>query len=110
MKKKERVKSNILFNAVIKQGKKISNKYFSIYYYNNEKGLKLFGVSAPKKIGNAVLRNKLKRQIRQLLDDVKIMFKNNQNYIIIIKEPCIKAKYNEKKQAMLDLIGEINEK
>lgn len=110
MKKQERVKSNILFNEVIQKGNKISNSLFTIFYNSNIEGKKLFGVSAPKKVGNAVIRNKLKRQTRELLDVTKMLFKNNMNYIIIIKEKCLVTSYEDKLKALKKLIGEINEK
>lgn len=110
MKKADRVKSNILFNEIIGKGKKVSNKYFTIFLLDKKEVKPLFGVSAPKKVGNAVTRNKLKRQTRELIRKTKLLFKNNRNYIIIIKEVCLHAKYNEKLQALETLIGDANEK
>ena len=110
MKKAERVKSNILFNSIIQTGKKVSNDYFSIFFINKEEENNLYGITAPKRVGKAVTRNKLKRQTRQLLDDTKKLFKNHRNYIIIIKELCLHKSYQEKKQALENLIGECNEK
>ena len=69
-----------------------------------------FGISAPKKIGHAVTRNKLKRQTRHLVDQLKNLFKNGRNYIIITKEACLSSSFETKLKALNDLIGEINEK
>ena len=110
MKKCERVKSNILFNEIIQNGTKVSNKFFTIFFKDKEEDNNLFGVTAPKRVGNAVVRNKLRRQTRELIDETKKLFKNNRNYIIIIKEVCLRSKYEEKKQALINLIGECNEK
>lgn len=107
MKKNERVKSNILFNDIIKRGKKISNQYFTIFFVDTNLDKPLFGISAPKKVGNAVVRNKLKRQTRELVDATKLLFKNNKNYIIIIKESCLSANFNAKLEALTTLIGDI---
>lgn len=110
MKKKERVKSNLLFNSIINNGKKKSNKYFTIFFSENKTEKTLFGITAPKRVGNAVIRNRLKRQTRELIDKTKILFKKNRNYIIIVKDECLKACYDNKITALKDLIGEINEK
>ena len=88
MKKTERVKSNILFNEIIQDGTKVSNEFFTIFFKNKEDKNNLYGIAAPKRVGNAVIRNKLKRQTRELIDAEKKLFKNNRNYIIIIKEVC----------------------
>ncbi len=110
MKKTERVKSNILFNEIIQDGTKVANEFFTIFFKNKEEVDNLYGIAAPKRVGNAVIRNKLKRQTRELIDAEKKLFKNNRNYIIIIKEVCLRSSYVEKKQALEKLIGECNEK
>ncbi len=110
MKKGERVKSNILFNDIIENGTKVSNQFFTIFFQDKEDNKNLYGVTAPKRVGNAVIRNKLRRQTRELIDDTKKLFKKNRNYIIIIKEVCLTSGYEQKKQALINLIGECNEK
>ena len=71
MKKTERVKSNILFNEIIQDGTKVSNEFFTIFFKNKEEVNNLYGIAAPKRVGNAVIRNKLKRQTRELIDAEK---------------------------------------
>ena len=110
MKKYERVKSNILFNEIINKGKKQSNKFFTIFFDDKKDIKPLYGVAVSKRLGNAVLRNKLKRQTRELIDETKLLFKNNRNYIIIVKEKCLSENYEVKLNALQQLIGEINEK
>lgn len=107
MKKDERVKDNRLFNKIINEGNKISNNYFTFFYLNNDSDKPLFGISAPKKVGNAVTRNKLKRITRMLIHNNKSLFKNNQNYIIIVKKSCLEEKYSRVEEEFKNLIGEI---
>ena len=109
MKKYERVKSNVEFNNIIQKGKKLSNKYFTIFFIESDQTIVRFGISAPKKLGNAVIRNKLKRQTRHLVDETKNLFKNRRNYIIITKEACLHSAFETKLKALNELIGEINE-
>ncbi len=110
MKKRERVKSNILFNQIINEGTKVANSLFSVFFVNKKEELPLFGIAAPKKLGNAVLRNKVKRQVRALIDENKLLFKNNRNYIIIVKEKFLTSDYPTKLENFKNLIGEANEK
>ena len=110
MKEEQRVKSKILFNDIINHGKKASNKYFTIFFIDTNNNKKLFGVSAPKKNGNAVIRNKLKRQVRHIIHDLNFLFKNNRNYIIIIKKTCLEINFQMMKVSLQTLIGDINEK
>ncbi len=110
MKKIERVKSNILFNQIINEGTKVSNSMYSIFFVNKNDQTPLFGIAAPKKLGNAVTRNKVKRQTRALVDNNKLLFKNNRNYIIIVKEKFLTSSFIEKEDNLQNLIGEANEK
>jgi len=110
MKKHERVKSNIEFNDIIQKGKKISNKYFTIFFVEKKEKEPKFGIAASKKLGNAVIRNKMKRQVRMIVNDTKLLFKKNRNYIIIIKRECLQTPYALKLESLKKLIGEHNEK
>lgn len=104
MKKEERVKDNILFNDIIKKGLKLQNKYFIIYYKDNNLEKSRFGIAAGKKLGNAVTRNKQKRRIRMLLGENKKLFEKNRDYIIIIKEACLKAKFDILQQEIKNIM------
>ena len=73
MKKINIVKENREFNDVIQTGKFIKNKYFVIYYKNNNLNRYRFGISVSKKTCNAVNRNKLFNDIGN------IRYKQNDN-------------------------------
>ena len=63
--------NNKEFQNLIKK-KKISNKYITIYFgkLDNKDYKKLnISFSVKKKIGNAVNRNKIKRRLRNIIDD-----------------------------------------
>lgn len=104
MKKYEIVKSHEQFNEVINKGNKISNKYFIIFSLAKEDKKPQFGIAVGKKVGNAVVRNKFKRQIRNIIDNNKFLFKNNRNYIIMIKKECLNVSYNLLEQNLINLI------
>ena len=70
MKKREIIKRKQDYTKIIKNCPCIKNKYYIIYYNNNKKDNK-FGISVPKKTGKAVVRNKIKRQIKNIIDKNK---------------------------------------
>jgi len=82
------------FSNIISTGQKIKNKYFSLYYKESNKVH--YGITVPKKIGHAVIRNKLKRQTREIIDRLKTLFKNEKDYIIMIRKGCINTTFKEK--------------
>ena len=66
MNKEKILKKSQEYTNIIQKGKNIKNKYFKIFYLPNN--TTLYGITIPKKVGNAVIRNKLKRQIKNILE------------------------------------------
>lgn len=104
MKKYEVVKSHEAFNEVINKGNKMSNKYFIVFSLSKKEVKPNFGIAVGKKVGNAVVRNKFKRQIRNIIDKNKFLFKNNYNYIIMIKKECLNISYDLLESNLVSLI------
>ena len=89
---------NAEFKSLL-SGKKISNKYSSIYFKRlNGKSSNRLNISfvAKKKLGNAVIRNKIKRRLRHIMRDAinKISLNLNYSYLIIAKNTVLKDEYN----------------
>ena len=108
MKRYEMVKSHEDFNNIINNGQKLKGKYFLLFAYpKNEKRCK-FGIGVGKSLGNAVVRNKYKRIVRNIIDTNKFLFKNSYNYIIIIKKEALGVKYQELESSLKNLIRKDN--
>ncbi len=87
-------------------GKKISNPYSTIFFKKiSSKSNKLLNVSfvAKKKIGNAVKRNKIKRRLRNIMNDaIKIINMNlNYSYLFIAKKNIYDANYKMLKDSII---------
>ena len=105
MKKINIVKENQLFNDIINNSKCVKNNNLVLYQKINEKNKYYrFGISVGKKIGNAVTRNKLKRQIRNIIDNNKNYYENNKDYIIIVRKACLNCSFEQINNSFLDLI------
>ena len=107
MKKRDIVKSKILFNNIISTGKRVNNKYFIIYYIYKDEEKNNYGFAVGKKIGNAVVRNKIKRQLRNIVDNNISLFPSNKDYIIISKKEILSLTYQEMNNEFIKLIKEI---
>ena len=111
MKKKEIIKKSNDYSKIINTNNKIRNKYYSVFYTKSNNTL--FGISIPKKTGNAVIRNKIKRQIKNIIDNNKINIQTGYNYVIIIRKEILELTYLEKEKELITLfkrIGDKNEK
>lgn len=107
MNKYFRIKKNIEFNEIIKKGKRVGNNFFNIYYCTNSYDHYRFGIAVTKKLGNAVERNKYKRQIRFLIDKYKKNYQKNLDCIIMIRNDYINSSFNEKEEKFEKLIKKI---
>lgn len=104
MKKYEIVKEKKDFDNIIHKGSYKKNKYFVIYNKDNNISYSRFGLAVGKKIGNAVTRNKIKRQVRMIINNNKILFKNGFDYIIMVKSPILDLKYSEMNDNLIELV------
>ena len=103
MKKINIIKKNEDFSRIIHNCKYIKNDLFIIYIERNESFNNYhFGISVSKKVGNAVVRNKIKRQIKDIID--KFNYQNNFNCIIIVKKNIIFSNYHEMKNKLYSLL------
>ena len=96
------------FSQIISNQVGHKNKYFSIYYKESKKTL--YGITVPKKVGKAVIRNKLKRQMKNIISNNEKYIHSNYNYVIIIKEPSLKLDYEGLTKNLLDLMKKVGTK
>ncbi len=84
MKKKFRVKRSEQFQKIIKTGEHKANGSFVLYRTKALEDYDRIGISVGKKLGNAVERNKVKRQVRMMIDDI-FSFKDGRDVIVIVR-------------------------
>ena len=107
MKRKEMVKSNEDFQEIIHNKRFVTNKLFTIYTKSYPQSYPQFGIAVKKSYGTAVDRNKIKRQVRFLVDNYKKEYKNSVKYIIMIKNTCNNVSFQEMETSFASLIKEI---
>jgi len=103
MKKSYILKKNFEIEKLFQKQKK-ANKYFVIYYANNNDIKICFSVA--KKIGNAVIRNKCRRQLKEVLT-LEINNIPNKRYLIIFRVAALSLTFEEIKTSLTKLLREI---
>ena len=92
------------FKNLLKQ-KKFSNKYVTIFFGKlmNKDNKKLnISFVTKKKLGNAVKRNKIKRRLRNILNEAvkKISINFNYSYLVIAKSSMLNNEYKLIKETL----------
>ncbi|MFT8321810.1 MAG: ribonuclease P protein component [Bacillus sp. (in: firmicutes)] len=96
MRKEFRIKKNKEFQLIFKKGQSFANRQFVVYKLP-KMGQEHFriGLSVSKKIGNAVMRNKIKRYIRQVFLELENLLDQEADYVIIARKPVSDMNYEE---------------
>ncbi len=108
MNKEKIIKKSETYSKIIAENKSLKNKYFSIYYVNNDTSDNKYGITVPKKIGKANIRNKLKRQVKNIIITNEFAIQKGFNYVIIIKKAVKTLKYNDMAKTLLDLLKKVS--
>ena len=92
------------FKNLLKK-RKVSNRYVTIFFgYLNNKNKNRLNISfvTKKKIGNAVKRNKIKRRLRNIMNDAfkKISINLHYSYLVIAKPTMLNNEFNNIKETL----------
>ena len=107
MNKEKIIKESATYSKIISEKQSVRNIYFSIYYQKSNKNL--YGISVPKKFGKAYQRNKIKRQIKNIIINNEKNIKTNYSYVIIIKEASKKLTYQQLAEELLELFKKVRD-
>ena len=67
MQRRNRLSRSRDFDAVYRQGRSVSTRFLVLYAFAREEGNEpRLGIAIPKKVGGAVVRNRIKRQLREI--------------------------------------------
>lgn len=106
MKRMYRVTKTQEFQQIIQKKQFVANKSFSLYVKPKKEEQARFGISAGKKIGNAVTRNKIKRQIRMMLQELDV-FGGDFDGIVIVRKDYLLHTYEENKKDLASLLKKV---
>ena len=108
MKKIDIIKSSDEYTEIINTGKSRKNKYYSLFCRHNNNNNR-YGITIPKKLGIAVLRNKTKRRVKNIIDNNKNTMQNAYDYVIIVKKGILELTYLEMEKELLKLMKSIGD-
>lgn len=106
MKKINILKESFDFDRIIKNNRPYKYKDYIIYIERKEQKKFKFGFSVGKKIGHAVVRNKIKRQLKAIVD--KKDYQNNFNCIIIVGRGILTRSFKEMEENLFKAFETLN--
>ena len=98
MKKYNRIRKNEEFSRIIGNHHSKASNNFIVYASERQEDHTRIGISVSKKLGNAVTRNKIKRQVRMMLQELVDFDENEHDYIVIVRHSYLENAYLENKK------------
>lgn len=106
MKKKNIVKSSDEFTRIINKVKPERFKGYLVFVERKCSDHYEFGISVSKKVGNAVMRNRVKRQFKSIID--KKSYQKDFKCIIIIKKDVLERSFHELEIELHNCFSKLN--
>ncbi len=110
MKKQFRVRKNQEFSKIIAGKHIFRGESFIIYASIRNEDHSRVGISVSKKLGNAVCRNKIKRQLRMMLQSLLDFKEDNYDYIVIVRPNYLNMSFDDNKKDLEKTIKKVKMK
>lgn len=105
MKKKYRLRQNKDFQYTYKRGRSLGHHLLVLIYRRTNQSTARIGFSITKKFGNAVQRNRIKRQLREIVRSRIDQIKNGYDIILVVRKNAKDVSYWELDGAVHNLLS-----
>ena len=99
------LKHNSLFRAVYSQGASFADRYLVLYKLVNDEKLSRFGITVSGKVGKAVVRNKIKRRLKEIIRLCPKPLKEGYDIVILARKPASEADYASLEKSVMRLLA-----
>lgn len=101
----ESLKKNRQFQYVYRNSKSYANRYFVMYVRENGLDENRIGISVSKKVGNSVVRHRVKRLVKENYRLQENRFNSGLDIVIVARPGAAAINYYETQSALLHLAG-----
>ncbi|MEM7034389.1 MAG: ribonuclease P protein component [Chloroflexota bacterium] len=107
MKRRYRLRKNADFQQVRRRGQSKSNRIIVLIALPNNLNHSRFGFAVNKRVGKAVKRNKIKRQMREAARLRIAQIQAGWDFVFIARGPIVEASYQQIDEAIKSLLKKI---
>jgi ribonuclease P protein component len=100
------------FDAVYRQGRSVSTRFLTLYWFARDEsvGDPRLGFAVPKAVGNAVVRNRIKRQLRDIVRERLERVPSTNDYVLVVRRGLPDAVEANGSEWLAQRVDEILEK
>jgi ribonuclease P protein component len=98
------------FDAVYRQGRSVSTRYLTLHWFPREDdpaGEPRLGLAVPKAIGTAVVRNRLKRQLRETWQELAEVVPPGRDYVLAARAGVAEPADTRGHQWLVEQVSEV---
>jgi ribonuclease P protein component len=82
------------FDAVYRHGRSVSTRYLVLYWFERDEGpeeVPRLGLAVPKAVGTAVIRNRIKRRLREIFRTRSAELPQDHDYVLVVRPGLAEA-------------------
>ena len=103
MKRTMTVKENYEFRRIYAKGRSGVSPYLVVYVRPNRRGRNRLGVTVSTKLGHAVVRNRVRRRLREIYRLHEEGFTRGYDIVVVARSAAMQASYRQLEGAYLHL-------
>ncbi|OPY58844.1 MAG: Ribonuclease P protein component [Pelotomaculum sp. PtaU1.Bin035] len=98
------LKKNKDYKRVYSFGKSLANRHLVLFFLANNLGICRFGFTASKKVGNAVIRNRIRRLFKEACRINLKRFPAGFDFVLLARRNIVGQKYQAVEESLLKLL------
>ena len=95
VKRRNRLSRSRDFDAVYRKGRSVSTRYLTLYWFPRDADEvgedPRVGLAVSRKVGGAVARNRVKRRLRAVFDELAPSLPHGRDYVVIVRPGLAEA-------------------
>ena len=113
MDRRHRLSRSRDFDAVYRQGRSVSTRFLVLYWFAREQGPEAeaegarLGLAVPKAVGTAVVRNRMKRKLREIFRTRAAELAQDNDYVLVVRPGLAEAAESRGHEWLTERVEEI---
>ena len=108
MKRTMTVKENYEFRRIYAKGRSGVSPYLVVYVRPNRRGRNRLGVTVSTKLGHAVVRNRVRRRLREIYRLHEAQFQPGYDLVVVARSQAVYASFSQLTKAYLALADKLD--
>ncbi|HHV98728.1 MAG TPA: ribonuclease P protein component [Clostridiaceae bacterium] len=102
------LKKNYEFQRIFKKGRFHAGRFMTLYALENRSGTNRLGITASRKVGKSVKRNRIKRLIRENYRLIEDKIESGYDIVFVARESSIMPEFDDIRKEMKYLLKRLN--